>query len=119
VTIDEFLEGKNAEGVELFRRFQAMVEACGPSEPSVSRTVAYFRRTRVFAGGFVAGRRLELVIDLTRSAEHPCLIGSFASTKRVVSHRLRIADGAQLDASVAALLREAYETVGPGTRGLH
>jgi hypothetical protein len=59
------------------------------------------------------------VIDLLRAAAHPRLIGSFPATKRVVSHRLRITDAAELDGSVEALLAEAYETVGPGTRGLH
>jgi hypothetical protein len=34
----------------------------------------------------------------------------------VVTNRLRITDADQLDDSIAALLREAYETVGPGTR---
>jgi hypothetical protein len=36
------LEGKNAKGVALFRRFQTIVEACGPSEAAVSRTVVFF-----------------------------------------------------------------------------
>ncbi len=116
-TVEEFLEGKNADGVRLFRRFHALVEACGPCGPSPSRTVVYFRRTRVFAGGFVNGRRLEIVIDLLRTAEHPLLLAAFPTTKKVVSHRLRIEDESQLDESIAALLAEAYEDVGPGARG--
>jgi hypothetical protein len=59
---------------------------------------------------------LELNIDLMRTAEHPCLLAAFHTTKRVVTHRLRITEEAQLDDSVAALLAEAYEDVGPGTR---
>ena len=42
---------------------------------------------------------------------------AFHTTKRVVTHRLRIAEDAQLDDSIAALLVEAYDDVGPGTRG--
>jgi hypothetical protein len=35
---------------------------------------------------------------------------------RVVTHRLRVTHAEQLDDSIAGLLAEAYETVGPGTR---
>jgi hypothetical protein len=86
VTIDEYLDGKNADGVALFRRFQVLVEACGPSDAAVSRTVVYFRRSRVFAGGFVTGRRLELVIDLLRTADHH--VWSARSPRRSASSRI-------------------------------
>lgn len=56
------------------------------------------------------------MIDLLRTAEHPLLLAAFPTTKKVVSHRLRITDMDQLDDSIAALLAEAYEEVGPGTR---
>jgi hypothetical protein len=114
--VEAFLRDKSPEGAELFRAFQRLVAACGPSEPSVSKTVVYFKRDRVFCGGFVRGKRLEIVVDLLREAEHPCLIGSFHSTKRVVSHRLRITEPSQLDEKLAGLLAEAYSDVGPGTR---
>lgn len=114
--VDEYLEGKNAHGEALFREFHRLVDACGPSEPSVSKTVVYFRRNRIFAGAFVRGRALEIVIDLLRPVEHARSIGSFASTKRVVTNRLRIRETEELDDSILALLREAYDEVGPGTR---
>jgi hypothetical protein len=117
VTLDEYLSDKNADGAELFRAFQRLAEACGPVEVAVSRTNVSFKRSRIFAGGFVSGRRLEIVIDLLRELDHPCLIGSFKSTKTVFSHRLRITDAEQLDESISTLLQEAYEQVGPGTRG--
>jgi len=116
-TVDDFLGGANEHAAALFRRFQQLVEACGPIETSVSRTVVYFKRSRVFAGGFVRGRKLEIVIDLLRTVEHPLLLSSFHTTKKVVSHRLRISETGQLDDSIQALLHEAYADVGPGTRG--
>jgi Domain of unknown function (DUF5655) len=116
-SVDAYLEGKSAEGVALFRQFEQLVERCGPSEPAPRSSIVYWKRERVFAGAFVERRRLELNIDLLREAEHPCLIAAFPTTKRVVTHRLRITDAAQLDDSIAALLAEAYEDVGPGTRG--
>jgi hypothetical protein len=77
----------------------------------------YWKRKRVFAGAYLERGRLELNIDLLREAQHPRLLAAFPTTKRVVTHRLRIADAAQLDDAVAALVAEAYRDVGPGTRG--
>ncbi|HET8892718.1 MAG TPA: DUF5655 domain-containing protein [Gaiellaceae bacterium] len=117
MTVDDYLASVTNEGArDLFRRFQAMVEACGPSEPAARKTIVYWKRTRIFAGAFVLGRRLELNIDLLRKAEHPCLLAAFPHTKRVITHRLRIASADQLDAPLGALLAEAYAEVGPGTR---
>ena len=115
--IDKYLANKSENGTRLFRAFQQLVESCGESHPSVSRTIVFFKRARVFAGAAVKGRRLEVVIDLLREIEHPLLLVSFPTTKKVFSHRLRIVEVEQLDQSVAALLREAYDDVGPGTRG--
>lgn len=117
MTVDEYLQGKNREAVALFRGFQELVERCGPSEVAPRRTIVYWKRNRVFAGAYIDGRRLELNIDLLREAAHPSLLSAFHTTKRVITHRLRITDAGQLDESIAALLDEAYEDVGPGTRG--
>lgn len=92
------------------------MERCGPSELAPLRTVVHWKRNRIFAGAFVNGRRLELILDLLRDAQHPAAIGAFNTTKRVITNRLRITDMDQLDDSIAALLAEAYEEVGPGTR---
>jgi hypothetical protein len=78
----------------------------------------YWKRGRVFAGAYIERRRLELNIDLLRQAEHPMLLTAFPTTKRVITHRLRVTDEAQLDDPLAALVAEAYEEVGPRTRGL-
>ena len=116
-SVEAYLGDKDARAVELFDRFQQLVEACGPSDVAPRSSIVYWRRERVFAGAYVNGRRLELNIDLLRKADHPCLLAAFHTTKRVVTHRLRITDADQLDDSIAALLHEAYEEVGPGTRG--
>ena len=104
-SVDAYLDGKNADAVELFHRFEEIVESCGDVEAAPSKTVVFWKRERVFAGAHVDGRRLELVIDLPREAEHPYLLASFPTTKR-----------AQLDHSIRALVQEAYNDVGPGTR---
>lgn len=115
-SVDAYLDGKNAAAVKMFRRFASLVEDCGPSEAAPSASIVYWKRNRVFAGAFVKGRRLELNIDLLREAHHPALLAAFPHTKRVTTHRLRIEEPDQLDGSIASLLQEAYDDVGPGTR---
>ena len=115
-SVEAYLEGRNADAVELFRRFQALVERCGPSEVAPRTSIVYWKQQRVFAGAFINGRRLELNIDLLREAPHPSLLTVFPHTKRVFTHRLRITEEAQLDDDLASLVQEAYDDVGPGTR---
>ena len=116
-SVEAYLEGKSPEGIALFRRFEEIVHECGPSEPAPRSSIVYWKRTRVFAGAFVNGRKLELNVDLSREAEHPCLLAAFPTTKRVITHRLRVTDASQLDDSLEALVAEEYEEVGPGFRG--
>jgi len=115
-SVDAYLAGKDPAGVELFRAFERLVARCGPSEAAPSSSIVYWKRNRIFAGAWIERRRLELNIDLLREAEHPCLLAAFPHTKRVTTHRLRITDAGQLDEALAALVEEAYEQVGPGTR---
>jgi hypothetical protein len=114
--VELYLHGKDPAAVKLFHRFQQLVERCGASEPAPRRTIVYWKRKRIFAGAYIERGRLELNIDLLRQAEHPCLIAAFPTTKRVITHRLRIKHASQLDDSVGALVAEAYKDVGPGTR---
>ena len=115
--IEAYLKDKNPRAASLFRRFHKLVFACGDDiETSVSKTVVFFKRNRVFAGAHVRGKRLEPVIDLLREAEHPCLRSAFNTTKKVLSHRLTIMSEEELDDALVNMLTEAYETVGPGTK---
>ena len=118
-SVESYLEGKDTAAVALFREFERLVERCGPSEAAPRSSIVYWKRERVFAGAYIERGRLELNVDLLREAEHPSLLAAFHTTKRVVTHRLRITGPDQLDDALAALVAEAYETVGPGTRLLH
>jgi hypothetical protein len=117
-SVEAYLEGKDPDAVALFRRFEDLVERCGPSEPAPRSSIVYWKRKRIFAGAYIERRRLELNVDLLREAEHPCVIAAFPHTKMVITHRLRITDASQLDDALAALVVESYEEVGPGTRRL-
>jgi hypothetical protein len=80
------------------------------------KSIVYWRRSRIWAGAFCQGRRLELNIDLLREVAHPLNLAVIPHTARVLTHRMRVTEPEQLDDSIAALLCEAYDTVGPGTR---
>lgn len=73
-SVDSYLDGKDPAAIELFQRFQQLVERCGASEPAPRRTIVYWKRKRIFAGAYIERGRLELNIDLLREAEHPCVI---------------------------------------------
>ncbi len=115
-SVGAYLADKDPAAVELFLDFQRLVERCGPSEVAPRRTIVYWKRKRVFAGAYIERKRLELNVDLLREAEHACLLSAFHTTKRVVTHRLRITAFDQIDAALQALVAEAYDQVGPGTR---
>ena len=86
--LESYLDGKDPAAIELFHRFQQLVERCGVSEPAPRRTIVYWKRKRIFAGAYIERGRLELNIDLLREAEHPCVLAAFPTTKRVITHRL-------------------------------
>ncbi|NNH71634.1 hypothetical protein HLB23_17475 [Nocardia uniformis] len=115
-TVDEFLADKKPGPAELFREFRDRVLILGPLDERVHATEVAWARTRVFATAFIVAARLEVAVDLLRPAAHPRLVDAFPTTKTVVTHRLSFTTADQIDESVDALLVEAYETVGPGTR---
>jgi hypothetical protein len=63
-SIDAYLEDKDPVGVDLFRRFQQLVEECGPSDVAPRRTIVYWKWKRTFAGAWIERRRLELNINI-------------------------------------------------------
>ena len=79
-SVEAYLEGKSPDAVILFRRFEEMVQRCGPSEAAPRSSIVYWKRDRVFAGAFVNGRKLELNVDLLREVEHPSLLAAFHTT---------------------------------------
>lgn len=116
MTVEEYLADKKPEAVELFHRFATLVEACGPSEVAPRKSIVYWRRERIWAGAFCNGKKLELNIDLLRGVDHAANLAVIPHTERVLTHRMRVTEPAQLDESIAAMLRESYDEVGPGTR---
>jgi hypothetical protein len=79
-SIDSYLDGKDPVAVSMFRRFEELVRACGPSEVAPRSSIVYWKRERVFAGAFIQHTRLELNVDLLREAEHERLLAAFPMT---------------------------------------
>jgi hypothetical protein len=75
-SVDAYLQGKDSAGVDLFRRFEELVESCGPSEVAPRSSILYWRRKRIFVGAYIERQRLELNVDLLREADHPCKLRS-------------------------------------------
>jgi hypothetical protein len=85
-------------------------------EERVHVTEIAFARTRVFASAYIKSHYLEIGIELAREVTDPAPRASFASTKRFFLHRYSLRELAAFTSDIRALLAEAYETVGPGSR---
>ncbi|MFI6324767.1 DUF5655 domain-containing protein [Nonomuraea sp. NPDC050556] len=113
-TIDDHLDNKPASSVDLYRRFVALVEECGPFTCSVSKTTITFKAARRgFAGAKPDLRGIRGYLDLQRPVDDPRITSVSPYTKRLFVHAFRITDPAELDETFAELVREAY-AVGVG-----
>ncbi|AQA22471.1 hypothetical protein BTZ20_3534 [Rhodococcus sp. MTM3W5.2] len=114
--VDEYAAGLDDAAVELLYLFRERVLALGDVDERVHPSEVAWARARVFATAFIVSSRLEVAIDLLRRVEHPRLRESFATTKKVWTHRMSFTAADQIDDVIGELLAEAFETVGPGTR---
>jgi hypothetical protein len=113
-TVQDHLHGKPDAVVALYRRFIALVQACGPFEYAVSKTAITFKGSRRgFAGAKPTAQGLDGYLDLQRRVEDPRIRRASPYTKRLVVHQFRISRPEQLDAEFAGWVREAYQ-VGQG-----
>ncbi len=80
-----------------------------------SAEIAYARK-RAFTSAYIKSHYLELGIELLRPVTDPKPRTSFATSKQVTMHRYSLRRLEQFDDAIRALIREAAETVGPGTR---
>jgi hypothetical protein len=113
-TVQDHLHGKPDAVVALYRRFIALVQACGPFEYAVSKTAITFKGSRRgFAGAKPTAQGLDGYLDLQRCVEDPRIRRASPYTKRLVVHQFRISRPEQLDAEFAGWVREAYQ-VGQG-----
>lgn len=119
MTLDEWsveghLVGKPDEVVDLYRRFIALVEACGPFTYSVTKTAITLKgERRGFAGAKPKARSLDGYLDLQRQVADERIRSASPYTQRLFVHQFRIVDPLQLDSEFAEWIGEAY-AVGEG-----
>lgn len=113
-TVERHLDDKPKEINELYRRFIAMVEECGPFTYRVSKTAITLKGSRRgFAGAKPAQRWLDGYLDLQREVRDPRIRYASPYTKRLFVNQFRMTRLEQFDRDFAGWVREAYD-VGAG-----
>jgi hypothetical protein len=107
-SLDDTFRGKPAAIRALFDRFRVLVERCGPVRLVAYRDkVAFMVRVR-FCGASPRTRWLDVALWLTRRIADRRFLKVQTLAPDAHVHVLRIAEPADLDARVAAWLRESY-----------
>ena len=113
-TVNEHLEGANERTLDLFERFVAIVETCGPFEFAPTRRQIGVRGARrIFAGVRLTKRGLEGYLDLPRRVESPRFRHVAPYTKKLSVHHFVLEQPVELDDEFASWIRESY-AVGQG-----
>lgn len=113
-SVERHLEDLPSSVVDLYERFIALVEDCGPFTYSVTKTAITLKGSRRgFAGAKPKPRWLDGYLDM-RTAVHDARIRRVSPyTKRLYVHQFRVTDRSHLDREFAGWIREAY-AVGAG-----
>ena len=106
--IEELLDGKPPEMVDLFQRLSDMIERCGEVVVAPTKTRVLFKVRTVFASAAVARKRLDVVLVLGRRLKHRRIKKAQAEYPGIV-HFLSIDKAEDLDADLAAWLQEAFD----------
>jgi hypothetical protein len=115
-TWEELTAELDDEDVALLTAYRTAVRAMPEVTEKVSRTEVAYLVKRQFTSGYIRNHYLEIAVHLTREADHPLLRARFPTTTKVTTHRLTLTRPDQIDDALLALVDEARETVGPGTR---
>lgn len=96
---------------QLFQRFRRMVMDCGRATMIPQKTRVVFMVRMRFAGAMVRKSHLRISLILERPLPpDPRLVETLAAAPRCYAHYFKIERADQLDASIAALVREAYDS---------
>ncbi|NIM49052.1 MAG: hypothetical protein GTO22_07305 [Gemmatimonadales bacterium] len=107
-SVADHFEGTDPKVRELFDRFTAMVEACGP-------VTIYAQQTRIvcqvrvrFAGVTPRERSLDVTVWLTRPVQHAKLRRTELIPPSAFVHHFRFREPTELDDAFMAIVREGY-----------
>jgi hypothetical protein len=107
-TVEQHLDGKPQDMVELYERFAEVVNGCGEVVVAPTKTRVLFKVRTVFATVAVNKHWLDVVLVLGRRLKHRRIKKAQEEYPGIV-HWLRIEKPADLDTDLASWLQEAYD----------
>lgn len=107
-TIEQHLEGKHPEVIDLYERLADLVQRCGQVVLAPTQTRILFKVRTVFATVAVSNNWLDLVLVLGRRLKNRRIRKAQEEYPGIV-HFLRIAKVQDLDDVLASWLQEAYD----------
>ncbi len=113
-SVERHLAGKPQSVVDLYRRFEDLIAACGPVAYRITKTAIAFKGThRGFAGAKPRSSYLDGFLDLQRVVRDERFLRVSPYTKKLFVHQFRVTKIAQIDEEFAKWVKEAYQ-VGEG-----
>jgi hypothetical protein len=109
-SVEQFLKGKSAHALELYKQFSALVQACGPVKIAPAKTRIGFQVRMIFAAvNRLSDRGLRAHVVLTRRLEHPRFNRIEMMTPRCYVHHFILESLDDCDGEVQSWLCEAYK----------
>jgi hypothetical protein len=107
-TVEQLLDGKPLEMVELYDRLADVIQRCGEVVVAPTKTRVLFKVRTVFASVAVSKNWLDVVFVLGRRLKHRRIKKAQEEYPGIV-HFLRIDKADDLDHDLAGWLQEAYD----------
>jgi len=107
-TVEQLLDGKPPEVVELYEQLDRMIGSCGDVVVAPTKTRVLFKVRTVFATVAVSKNWLDVVFVLGRRLKHRRIKKAQEEYPGIV-HFLRVEKEEDLDADLARWLQEAYD----------
>jgi hypothetical protein len=107
-TVEQLLDGKPLEVVELYERIDDLIRTCGEVVVAPTKTRVLFKVGTVFATVAVSKNWLDVVFVLGRRLKHRRIKKAQEEYPGIV-HFLRVEKEEDLDADLASWLQEAYD----------
>jgi hypothetical protein len=107
-TVEQLLDGKPQEIVELYERLAGMILRCGEVVVAATKTRVLFKVRTVFASVAVSKNWLDVVLVLARRLKNRRVKKAQEEYPGIV-HFLRIENAEHLDDDLTGWLQEAYD----------
>ena len=113
---DAFTDGLDDEDLAKIRAFRNYCRQLPDVEERIHSADVTYAHKRSFTSAYIKSHHLEIGIELQRTVTDPKSRTSFSTSKKVVMHRYSLRHLEDFNDSIRDLIKEAAETVGPGTR---